>query len=347
MGSPFSPILCDLVLQCLETKCLKMLPFEVPLYFRYVDDTLICIPNDMIEFTLNIFNSFDNNIQFTSEKCINNKINFLDVELIIQDNNSVITNWYRKPSFSGRYLNFNSHHPLTHKIGIVYTLVDYSIKLSHSTFHNKNLELIKILLTQNNYPSKFIDKYINIRLKKHLHDNNFTNPTKKINSNNPMIVLPYMKNIAYQINKICSKSQISVIYSCINKFSLFIKLGKDITTAMNKRDVVYKISCSGCSSVYIGQTSRKLKTRCDEHKRDCKNKNERSALVQHMKDTSHSFNIEKTKILDIEYNLKKRLFSEMLYIHSYSNNINRQLDTQMLKNCYKNLINKISKVDNI
>ena len=68
-------------------------------------------------------------------------------------------NWYRKPH-SGRYLNYNSHHLISQKIGIVFTLVDYSIKLSHSQFDIEYLKLIKKMLLLNNYPNDFIDNCI-------------------------------------------------------------------------------------------------------------------------------------------------------------------------------------------
>jgi len=41
IGSPLSPIIADLVLRDLETKATEKLPFEFPLYRRYVDDILL------------------------------------------------------------------------------------------------------------------------------------------------------------------------------------------------------------------------------------------------------------------------------------------------------------------
>ena len=49
---------------------------------------------------------------------------------------------------------------------IVYNLVDRAISLSHKTFHNANLKIIKQILSNNDYPNSFIDKNINIRLNK-------------------------------------------------------------------------------------------------------------------------------------------------------------------------------------
>ena len=80
------------------------------------------------------------------------------------DNDFTKTNWYKKPTFSGRYLNFHSHHPIAHKIGIIYNIVDKCIKLSSVEFHQQNLKEAKYILLQNNYPLHLINKHMNIRI---------------------------------------------------------------------------------------------------------------------------------------------------------------------------------------
>ena len=44
MGNPISPILVDIIMQDLENDALHKLEFQVPFYFRYVDDILLWIP---------------------------------------------------------------------------------------------------------------------------------------------------------------------------------------------------------------------------------------------------------------------------------------------------------------
>jgi len=43
MGSPMSPIIAGLVMDDLETKALKILNFQLPLYYRYVDDIMLAM----------------------------------------------------------------------------------------------------------------------------------------------------------------------------------------------------------------------------------------------------------------------------------------------------------------
>jgi hypothetical protein len=51
----------------------------------------------------------------------NNNIPFLDVH-VIRKQSSIITAVYRKPTHTGRYLNFHSNHPPHVKRGIIWSL---------------------------------------------------------------------------------------------------------------------------------------------------------------------------------------------------------------------------------
>ena len=56
MGSPISPIIADIVMQDLEEEIIKKQNFTVPLYYRYVDDTILFIPKDKINNKVDEFN---------------------------------------------------------------------------------------------------------------------------------------------------------------------------------------------------------------------------------------------------------------------------------------------------
>ena len=105
-------------------------------------------------------NNYNSSIEFTVETEVNNSIPFLDLQIIHTTTTHILINWYKKTTASRRYINFYSHHPLSEKIAIVYSLVDKSIKLAHSSFHINNLNIVKNLLLNNDYPSQFIEKYM-------------------------------------------------------------------------------------------------------------------------------------------------------------------------------------------
>ena len=119
MGSPISSTLTNFVIQDLETDIFKRIDSDIPVYFRYVDDSLLLIPRDKIHYILTMFNSYHKRLQFTYELENNDCLNFLNILVIKNSDGSISTNWFRKESFSGRFLNYFSLHPLHQKIGII------------------------------------------------------------------------------------------------------------------------------------------------------------------------------------------------------------------------------------
>lgn len=91
------------------------------------------------------------------------KFSFLDATLNLIDNH-IICDWFHKLTFSGRYLNFFSRHPLCQKRGTVIELFDRAFLLSHPIFHIKNIEWVIEILLRNGYPLEFIFQTFHKRL---------------------------------------------------------------------------------------------------------------------------------------------------------------------------------------
>jgi len=163
MGSPLSPIIAEIVLQDLEMKALE-LNVKIPFYHRYVDDIAQAAPRHKINEFLDTFNSLHDRLQFTL-KIEGKTLNFLDVT-IINNEGIVEFDWYKKSTFSGRLLNFLSHHPTSQKRRVIISMIDRVFLLSHSRFHEKNLNFFIIeTFINNNYLLQFIFNTIYTRLK--------------------------------------------------------------------------------------------------------------------------------------------------------------------------------------
>ena len=284
---------------------------------------------------LSTFNSINERLKFTLEVG-GDVINFLDVSIRVEES-FIKFDLFFKPTFSGRFLNFYSHHPLTHKRGIVIGLVDRILALSHPKFHEKNFLYIINLLLDNNYPLDFIFNTIRNRIKFHI---NKKDKSEKLNNNEntKYFIIPYIKNISEKFNFVKIHDQ-KIAYTCINKISKFIKTGKDTLHSSEQCNVVYKISCSECDSTYVGQTKRKLKTRVTEHRSDIKKRSgSPSVITQHRLNFNHDFGWDKVEILDRERCYGRRLISEMLHIKSQDFGLNKQEDTEFLPESYLPLL---------
>lgn len=88
-------------------------------FTRYVGDILIGAPKEEeINNILSTFNSILSRLQFTLET--KKQINFLNIILIINEDNNLIFELYFKLTFSGRYLSYYSHYTLlVHKKSVI------------------------------------------------------------------------------------------------------------------------------------------------------------------------------------------------------------------------------------
>ena len=104
--------------------------------------------------------------QFTHEIGRNNTISFLGLEIIKLGNGKIVSNWYRKSTYSGKLLNFTSNHPFQNKVAVIKNLVDRAVRLTHESFHPENLDVVMKILFFNLYPQDLIEKHIKIRIEK-------------------------------------------------------------------------------------------------------------------------------------------------------------------------------------
>ncbi|KYN42687.1 hypothetical protein ALC56_02887 [Trachymyrmex septentrionalis] len=191
-----------------------------------------------IDTLVNTFNSFHSRLKFTNE-IGRDRLDFLDISLI-KKRNSLVKNWYHKPTFSGRYLNYFSRHPLCQKVGTIVGLIDRVLSLSHSICHQENFELIIKILLNNGYPLKLIFSEIKNRLSKKFkqwndQDNTRTDKSTILSTDNnedkinKFFTITFIPLISEKIKKFFKKDfLINMAYKGINNLRRFIRGYKDI-----------------------------------------------------------------------------------------------------------------------
>ena len=188
------------------------------------------------------------------------------------DNNTekVVTSVYRKPTFTGLLTNFRSFIPLSYKLALVKTLVHriFCICNTWETFNNNILKL-KGILKRNAFPPAIINREI-----KQYLDNKFTVPIVHESKNKQpcnyyrlAYIGKFSKFAQRKIKKLCEiyckETNIKVSLSPLKIGSFFS--AKDRLKCEQKSFVVYEFSCAGCKASYIGETTRHLTTRINEH----------------------------------------------------------------------------------
>ena len=141
-----------------------------------------------------------------------------------------------------------------------------------------------------------------------------------------------------------------------NKLRNILVHPKDKVEELDKGQGVYKVPCLSCPAVYIGETSRRLGTRIDEHKKDCdkiqpqkftraqkqesKQTYNKSAITDHAGRENHVIDWEGTRLVARESQDSARRIREAIWIKRTPNNMNRDGGAYQLSDIYDAVIAK-------
>nr|CAH8856182.1 unnamed protein product [Trichobilharzia regenti] len=142
-------------------------------------------------------NEIHPNIKFTMEYEHNNEFNFLDLNVKRTNEGTVEKSIYRKETWTGQYLHYNSFCPISYKRGLVRTLYDRARKLCSPNRVEEELVFVEKCLRENGYPKGFIQKYSREKDEKEKHP---TVEKKKV-----FICLPYKGDAVSQKIERCNK----------------------------------------------------------------------------------------------------------------------------------------------
>ena len=347
MGSPLGPTLANLFLCHHETTWLEDCPVQFkPVYYRrYVDDVLVLFKSkDHVKKFLRYANSKHPNIEFSYEEEEDNKLPFLDIE-ISRVNGNFVTSLYRKSTFSGVYLNFNSYLPREYKEGLLYTLLYRSYRISFNYLRlDEEIEKLKLIWQKNSFPLHFIDncvyRFLNKLFIKRNKDK--TQSDKK----EVRISLPYLGVISIQLMKrlrdiyrTCyPELKLNVVFNSKRRFKSGF-LFKDVIPKDISSLVIYKYKCGVCTDTYIGKTKRHFIVRAYEHlgislrtnNSFTYNKNNATEVRRHIHDCGHDSSIDNFSIIGRASNDFHLRIKESLLIKKLKPSLNVTLDTMPLK----------------
>ena len=202
-------------------------------------------------------------------------------------------NIYRKPTWTGQYINFNSFVPLKIKRNLIRCLTERALRICSNDSLDSELENIRNIFLQNDYPLRLIDKTI-------MSTRNSTQ-VQTAKKKNVFITLPFKGDSPAELVTRRLKHVIGVTYYAANlclsfsstpliQLKLKDKLPKSTTSCC-----VYTFECS-CRASYVGRTMRCLSERIREH---CPaslslgvQRSYSSSIASHLMESKHRINPE-------------------------------------------------------
>ena len=233
MGSPVSVVVAEIVMQNIKEQALATYSKTLPLWLRYVDDTITAIHKNKIDEFHEHLNKQNTSIQFTKEIEENGKIPFLD-RLVTHENNTLRTTVYRKPTHTDRLLDQTSYNPASHKATTVRTLTGRAqiVCDSHDSLTDETNHLNNVFI-KNNYSTDLIKSNTYVR------PNDSSN-----NSYTTTVTIPYIRGTSETIARILRPYNIRVAHKPMFTLRRLLTNVKDKDEPEDRPGAVYKIKCS-------------------------------------------------------------------------------------------------------
>ena len=206
MGSPISPILANLFMEQFEIRALQSSSNPPLLWKRFVDDTFVIINKAHKDGFLTHINLVDHNIQFTAEEPgPDGSLPFLDILISPDEEGTLVTSVYRKPTHMDQYLQWDSHHPISAKYSVVGTLYHRAKTISSNSdkLHKEDAHLTRAL-GDCKYPRWAINR-VKMRMNNPTKTQKKKNEQYQPNTPRPYITVPYYRGLSESFKKKCSK----------------------------------------------------------------------------------------------------------------------------------------------
>ena len=217
---------------------------------------------------------------------------FLDIQIIKRPNGAKYK-VYRKVTNKEDYIHYFSAHSKRIKSGVVIGFFLRAMRICSEEYLEDECEHIRQSFLNLKYPRAFIVDCYNKakRIKARVRTHQEEKPKEQI------IVVPRSQH-SEVISRSIRRTGIRMVEKSGEKIGQLVAAPK--TQNKSSNSLVYKIPCKGCNLSYYGETSRGLKKRITEHKRDFRNHKQNNSLVKHLETCPHLPDWEHAEILKDE-----------------------------------------------
>ena len=170
---------------------------------------------------------------------------------------SLSTSIFHKPTHTGRYLPFSSHHPFSQKVSIARTFYSRAEKIINNDSNRKSeLSKVKDTSQSNGFPIPMCSNtFFSKTTQNRQSSNNYTT----------FVSISYVQAVSEPIKRVLAQVGIEVVLKPYFTLSFVFRKPKDVICDEKKCGLVYEFPCRDCDAVYVGETGRSLNTRKKEH----------------------------------------------------------------------------------
>ena len=319
MGSPLGPFLANIFMSEFDSVIAENADGSI--YERYVDDILLSLTPEKLDDVIKVANHLHSNLKFTSEVENESGLSFLDLKLKRQ-NCKLNVSWYKKATDTNVILNYYSLAPIQYKKALVRGTVHRLFQIS-SGWENFDLDLTraKKIFEANQYPPSAYNPLIRDSLNRILDPKVKSEVKKDTAGPSNDLFIQYRGHVSdwfkSKMQSISGVGKLNVIFTTRKLRTLLPSL-KTPVPANLKSNVIYRITCPGCSAQYIGQTQRHLQKRCNEHSKVS------TPVGKHFQECTGSTErvLNETKILNTCPSQSKLLTLEAIYIAKLKPSLN-------------------------
>jgi GIY-YIG catalytic domain len=263
-------------------------------------------------------NAAERRIQFTVEKEKERVLPFLNLK-VIREKDRLVTDVYRKPTHTQRYVHWRSNHPRNNQVGILKNLLLIASRICDrkEDFSNE-VNLLRDVFISNGYPWQVVDRAIKDSLEKKTRRSlGIIAEGKKESEFYDIVHAPYVEGFSELIQKKLRKMNVGFVMKRGETIGKVLCNGKFKMHHDDMKNVVYAIKCNTCKVHYIGETGQKFCERLKQHKNDARTMKQTNGISCHlMKQPDHVIDWDKAIFIDHEKDWISRKIGESLYIEA-------------------------------
>ena len=289
MGNPLSPLLSNIYMEFFESRLIPPIWMSQISWFRYVDDILVVFKKNLnIDNFLDVINNLVPSIKFTTEIEVNGKIPFLDT-LVHRSSNEFKYSIYRKPTNNLTYVHYFSGHTLNVKRSVFQSMFLRALRVCSPEFFDEEIAIIKSIGEKLCYPDHFLERCHDFAKKTF-----YNQESKPKTCYKNILCLPYHENFSHLV-AILKRIDITVVF----KFAKTIRNVLIKNSPEDSNNIIYSIHCNSCRIPYIGQTTKGIDQRINQHKQNVRRGMLNSGIFMHLNNSNfqHSMNWHEPKVL--------------------------------------------------